>query len=167
MNTEYSDSFDYCVNLILKEEGGYVDNKQDPGGKTRFGISQRQYPYLDIATLTEEAAREIYHMDYWTPVRGDDLPKPVALCVFDCAVNQGVGSAIRLLQGTVGADVDGQLGPQTMLFLKQRPVIDVVNNFMADRALKYSRTPNYDVFGKGWTRRLFRIHTHAARIIPA
>lgn len=162
----FSDPFEYCVNLILKEEGGYVDNHQDPGGRTKFGISQRSYPYLDIAVLTEDHAKEIYHMDYWLPVRGDDLPKPLALCLFDSAVNQGVNSAIRLLQGTVGTKVDGILGPQTLLFIKQHTIEDVVNNFMADRAIRYSRTPNYDVFGKGWTRRLFRIHQHASKIIP-
>ena len=158
-------NFDWAVKFILEEEGGFVNNPKDPGGATKYGISKKAYPYLEIATLTEEHAKEIYHMDYWGAVRGDDLPQPLALCVFDCAVNQGVAAAIRMLQTVVKADVDGVLGPQTLLFIKQRPVEDLVNNFMAERGLRYARTPNFDVFGKGWMRRLFRIHQQASKVI--
>ena len=158
-------SFEYCFKLIVGEEGGYVNNPKDPGGETKWGISKRAYPYLSIPELTIEHAKEIYHEDYWSKVRGDDLPKPLGLCMFDCAVNMGNDAAIRLLQGEVGADVDGIFGQQTMLFIKQRSLEDIINNFMAARAVRYSRMQNYDAFGKGWTRRLMRIHAEAIRTL--
>lgn len=160
-----SEAFEYCFKRIIGEEGGFVNNPADKGGMTKWGISQQAYPYLSIPELTLDHAKEIYHQDYWEKIRGDDLPKSLALCMFDCAVNMGNDAAIRLLQGEVGADVDGVFGQQTMLFIKQRMPEDTINNFMAARAIRYSRTPNYDAFAKGWLRRLMRIHADAIRTL--
>ena len=158
-------NFDWCIQFILEEEGGYVNNPRDPGGETKYGISKRQYPYIEIQKLTEENAKELYRLDYWVPIGGDDLPQPLGLCMLDCAINQGVASAIRMLQGAIKANVDGSIGPQTRTLLRQIPIEDVVNNFMAERGLKYARTTNFDVFGKGWMRRLFRIHQQASKVL--
>lgn len=157
-------NFDWAIKYILEEEGGLVNNPSDPGGITKYGISQRQYPYLDIKNLTEENAKEIYRLDYWEPISGDDLPKPVGLCVLDCAVNQGVLPAIRMLQMAIKAEPDGVIGPQTRTLLRQMPAKDTVVRFMSERALRYAKTSNFDVFGKGWIRRLFRIHNEAAKL---
>lgn len=162
--TDYSDSFNFAIQAVLEEEGGEVNDPRDPGGHTKFGISQRQYPYLDIHTLTQDHAIEIYHLDYWQAVSGDDLPKPLGLCILDSAVNQGVGKAIRLLQSSIGADVDGEIGPQTRTLIRQTPVVDLVDKFMAERAISYAGTQNFGAFGKGWMRRLMRIHAKASRI---
>jgi len=160
----YTDSFDFAVKIILEEEGGFVNNAKDPGGETKYGISKRQYPDVDIINLTEEQAIDIYHQDYWNPVSGDDLPKPLALCVFDCAVNQGVGAAIRLLQSSLGATVDGVIGPQTRTLIRQKPGKRLINDFMAWRGVKYAGTRNFDAFGHGWMKRLMRVHYAATKI---
>ena len=101
------ETFDRCVRAVLLEEGGLSDHPQDPGGLTKYGISRRAYPDLDIRRLTMDDVIEIYRRDYWNPVCGTDLPASLALLVFDSAVNQGVGTAARLLQKAVGVTADG------------------------------------------------------------
>ena len=49
---------------LIEREGGYVNDPDDPGGETKFGISKRAYPHLDIKNLTEEHAADIYYNDY-------------------------------------------------------------------------------------------------------
>ena len=101
------ETFDRCVRAVLSEEGGLSDHPQDPGGLTQYGISRRAYPDLDIRRLTMDEVIEIYRRDYWNPVHGTDLPASLALLVFDAAVNQGAGTAARLLQKAVGVREDG------------------------------------------------------------
>ena len=57
--------FDSAINNLLKREGGYVLDPVDPGGETKFGISKRSYPYVDIKKLTKEQATLIYFQDFW------------------------------------------------------------------------------------------------------
>ena len=58
-------SFDRIIEFTLQEEGGYVNNPADPGGMTKYGISKRSYPNLDIANLTIDQAKAIYERDFW------------------------------------------------------------------------------------------------------
>ena len=80
--------FPRCIELILAEEGGQVNHPRDPGGLTKYGISQRSYPDLNIAALTKETVVALYRRDYWNPVHGDELPDGLDLLLLDCAVNQ-------------------------------------------------------------------------------
>ena len=86
------------VDRVLSHEGGYVNDPNDPGGETKWGISKRSYPHLDIAALTLEDAQEIYRRDYWYALNLNAQPWPKALCLFDCAVNMGRGVALELYQ---------------------------------------------------------------------
>ena len=94
-------SFDRAVALVLKHEGGYVNDSRDPGGETRYGISKRAYPDVDILRLTEDEAKAIYKRDYWDTLRPDEIPEPLAICLFDAAVNMGAVTSVRLLQTTL------------------------------------------------------------------
>lgn len=85
------------MEFVLAWEGGYTDDPTDPGGRTNFGISQRAYPDLDIASLTREDAVAIYRRDYWTPAGCDGLPPPMALVAFNASVNCGVARARKWL----------------------------------------------------------------------
>lgn len=112
--------FRRAVEVVLQHEGGYVNDPRDPGGETKFGISKRQYPELDIAGLTREQAAEIYYRDFYAKygyARIND--EAVATKVFDMAVNMGPTTAHRLLQEAlvfVGypVEIDGIIGPQTI-----------------------------------------------------
>ena len=99
-------------------EGGYVNDPQDLGGETKYGISKRTYPGEDIANLTLDRAKELYRRDYWGPSGGDALPDLLKFEMFDLAVNTSAPgrpvTAIEMLQKAVGADVDGILGPATL-----------------------------------------------------
>ena len=61
--------FDRALAAVLDWEGAVTNDAADPGGLTKYGISQRAYPSLDIASLTVEQAAVIYHQDYWLPMR--------------------------------------------------------------------------------------------------
>ena len=102
-----------CIKIILTEEGGLSVDARDPGGTTKYGISQRAYPSLDIRALTLDDATTLYHRDYWTPIRGDDFPAGLALLLLDTAVNMGPATAVKLLQTTLQVTADGIPGPNT------------------------------------------------------
>ena len=79
--------------FVLRWEGGdrYTNDPKDPGGETKYGISKRAHPTLDIKHLTPEKALEIYLEKYWFPSGADDLDFPMCLLVFDTAFLCGVG----------------------------------------------------------------------------
>jgi len=88
-----NDNFEKSVAFVLKWEGGYIDDKSDPGGETKYGISKRSYPALDIKNLTMDEAKAIYRKDYWERSGCDGVPWPMCLVVFDTAVNMGLSRA--------------------------------------------------------------------------
>ena len=154
--------FHRCIELILDEEGGLANHRKNPGGLTKYGISQRAYPNVDIERLTLQQASGIYIRDYWNPVRGHLLPAGLDLMVFDCAVNQGTTTAAILLQSALGVKLDGNIGPITITKACQS-MPDVLITFAAERALRYEFNRNEEVFGRGWYRRLFNIYTLAMK----
>ena len=86
-------NFRVSLEFTLKHEGGYVNSPSDPGGETKWGISKRAYPNLDILNLTADQASDIYAKDYWLRAGCDSLPLPYCTVVFDSAVNDGVAKA--------------------------------------------------------------------------
>ncbi len=149
--------FDQAFEIVVGHEGGYVNDPQDPGGETKFGISKASYPNLDIAALTIEQATEIYRKDYWQAARCDDFPELLRLPLFDSTVNQGLRGAITLLQEILRVDVDGIIGPKTLNAALKADARELVLDFFSYRALKYVNTRNFDRFGRGWMRRMFSI----------
>src|SRR5207244_1797640 len=101
--SNYPPAFERAVARVLGDEGGYADNPSDPGGETKFGISKREYPQLDIAALTRADAIAIYYRDWWQRYRYSELPGPIAAKVFDLAVNIGPAHAVRCLQRALRA----------------------------------------------------------------
>ncbi len=93
-------SFDQAIKFVLRWEGGYSNDPRDPGGETKFGISKRAHPSLNIANLTEDEAKVIYKVDYWNKAGCSQIAYPLDIVVFDTAVNQGVGRALEFLRLT-------------------------------------------------------------------
>lgn len=89
-------AFYMCAGFTLLLEGGESNDPFDPGGYTKFGICSRSHPTVDIRHLDEAGALAIYKKDYWDPCNCDDMHRALALCVFDSAINMGVGQANRL-----------------------------------------------------------------------
>ncbi|MBI2509461.1 MAG: hypothetical protein HYV99_05710 [Betaproteobacteria bacterium] len=159
-------AFEVAISEVLRLEGGYIDDPRDAGGRTRWGISQRSYPHIDVAALTRDAAIEIYRRDYWMPLRGDELPPALALVVFDCAVNMGRVRASKLLQETLGVGTDGVIGPQTLAAAARAPLPWAVTDFLARRAYAYGSITDFVIFGRGWMKRVLEIHAAALALVP-
>jgi len=146
-------------------EGGYANDPADPGGETNFGICKRSYPDVDIKNLTKDGAKAIYARDYWAPIHGDELPDVVALVTFDCAINQGVGTAAKVLQeallnqGRLPEDaIDGRLGPQTLEALKPADPLWLATDMIFLRLGRYLDLKTWGNFGKGWARRMVLLY---------
>ena len=165
-------AFDQAFRVVVGEEGGFTANPADPGNwtggacgrgqclGTRYGVSAAAYPGVAIATLTLDAARAIFRRDYWDPVAGDSLPPPLALLVFDAAVNNGVSRAVRWLQAAAGIPPDGAMGPRTLAAVAAKAGQDTAGllaEFQAQRLLFMTGLPTWRTFGLGWARRLCRL----------
>ena len=148
-------SFDRAFEIVIGAEGGYSNDPKDRGGETKYGISKRSYPTLDIASLTLADAKRIYHRDFWIFISGDALPWPLSYFVFDAAVNQGVAPAIRMLQQALGVEADGVIGPQTLAAVGRFPQSEVCSLFLALRGVRYTGTHGFKHYGLGWFKRLF------------
>lgn len=151
-----------AIDLILRLEGGptITNDPRDPGGLTKFGISLSANPELGregILTLDLERARAIYKKKYWDVIQGDELPIDIAICVFDCAVNQGPGTARMLLQEALRVKIDGIMGPITLNSIKTTNKEDLVSTFMQLRQFRYSKSEKFNIYGKGWSRRLYKV----------
>lgn len=130
--------FDAAFAIVVGIEAGYVNDPQDPGGETKYGISKRAYPNEDIPNLTPERAKFLYRRDYWDKANCDALAWDLALITFDSAVNQGVSFAATL-QG------------------------DAVRR-LVQRAMRYIKNAKFPVFGNGWLARLFNICIQAQKV---
>ncbi len=144
-------SFDQAFVRLVDSEGGYVNSPKDPGGETKFGISKRSYPSVDIKALTLDGAKQIYFRDFWTPL-GTTAPA-VKFQAFDFAVNSGIPKAVKKLQLAVGAVDDGQWGAKSQAALDAMSLDDVLLRYMAERIRFWTSLPTWDEFGKGWARR--------------
>ena len=150
---------------IIGVEGGYTNNPADPGGETKWGISKRAYPSLDIPNLTQADAQAIYYPDYWVKASCELCPAALAFLVFDAAVNNGVGAAIKFLQEGVNTTPDGIIGPATRAAIAALgDPSDAIANMHGARILYMASLPTWSTFGKGWARRLARMPYRAAVI---
>lgn len=147
-------NFDQAFEKLLGHEGGLVDDPNDPGGLTKFGISKRAYPTLDIANLTLEHAAQIYRQDYWGPAGCDSVPDALRMDLFDMAVNSGVRAAVRCLQRAAGETADGVLGPKTLQAIQTIPSTRLIARFNAERLEFMTNLPAWSSFSKGWARRI-------------
>lgn len=147
-------TFDEAFDRLIGHEGGYVNHKLDPGGETKWGISKRAYPDVNIASLTREQAKAIYRRDYWERAKADQYDGAIAFQLFDAAVNHGIGQAVKFLQRAVGVKDDGIVGPVTLRAVQDTPVADVLMRFNAERLDFYTGLSTWGSFGKGWARRV-------------
>jgi lysozyme family protein len=149
--------FSHALELLLLQEGGYVNNSADPGGETKYGISKRSYPLVDIAGLTKSQAADIYAKDFWNPLDLDRFPAIVRYSIFDFAVNSGKQTAIRKLQLCVNAADDGQVGPVTLAAVESLMPLDLLFKYNKERLKFMSQLKHWPTFKNGWMTRVFDI----------
>ena len=150
--------FNEIIKKVLEHEGGYVNDPKDLGGETKYGITKRFYPDVDIKNLTIEQATEIYKKDYWDKNKVETLPQNLWHIYFDMCVNMGKRTAVKVLQRAAvnkGRDieVDGGLGPMTIGALKGVE-LDRVRAFRVKYYVDLiTARPEQEKFYLGWFRR--------------
>ena len=151
-------NFNTAFELLLGHEGGFSDHAADPGGKTKFGITEavaRQAGYAgDMRELPVEVAKQIYLERYWKPISADDLPPGIRYTVFDAAVNSGPTQAARWLQRALGVQADGIIGPKTLAAAYAHPSERLLLAMLAQRLRFMAGLPNWPAFSRGWARRI-------------
>lgn len=167
------DNFDAALKAILHHEGSFSDHPQDPGGMTNLGVTKRVWEEwvgheVDEKTmrgLTPEIVGPMYKAKYWDKIRGDDLPAGVDYCVFDAAVNSGPGRAVKWLQGCVGVDQDGGIGPKTLAAVAAFDPKELVEDYAKRRLSFLMDLKTWPTFGKGWGRRVAEVQTSASSML--
>ena len=151
-------NFDQAFATLLKHEGGFSDHAADPGGKTRFGITEavaREAGYRgDMRELPLDLAKRIYKDRYWDAVRADELPEAIRYAVFDAAVNSGPRQAILWLQRAVGVRDDGVIGPITLSAVRATDPQALLRRMLSARLRLMTDLPTWPTFGRGWARRI-------------
>ena len=153
--------------FVLRWEGGFVDDPDDPGGRTNRGVTQavydawrtkRQLPRCDVKLIDADEVHAIYEQGYWLPPRCDVLQRRLDLVQFDTAVNMGVRRAVQMLQRASGCIVDGAFGPQTERAVGARDAEQLIVAYCDAREDYYRRLaesrPQLGKFLKGWLNRL-------------
>ena len=151
-------TFNEIIEKVLEHEGGYVNDPKDLGGETKYGITKRFYPNLNIKELTIEQAKEIYRKDYWDKNKVESLPQNLWHIYFDMCVNMGKRTAVKVLQRAAvnkgrKIEVDGGLGPMTIGALKGVE-LDRVRAFRVKYYVDLiTAKPEQEKFYLGWFRR--------------
>lgn len=167
-------AFDTAFLDTIGLEGGYVNDPNDPGGETKYGISKRSYPEVDIKNLTLAEAKVIYRKDFWNKLKLDKVDNiQIAGEIFDTAVNMSPVQAVRIIQmallylGEQQIKYDGIIGPITLKTLNNWCVFDpgvlfkCLNGFQFIEYVRITkkRTEKKDWkyghrFSRGWMRRI-------------
>lgn len=149
--------FETAFEKLVLEEGGYANNPFDPGGKTKYGITEtvaRKYGYMgDMKDLPLPKAEYIYTCEYWTPVKAYQLPEVLRFAMFDAAVNSGVYQASLWLQRAAKVTDDGVIGPMTLNMVNAANPYEILMDIIAQRQIFMTHLPQWDEFGRGWITR--------------
>ena len=171
------DNFQKCLEHLLVHEGGFVNDSRDNGGMTNLGVTIRVWEEWvghpvsekEMRKLTPLMVAPLYKRKYWDACRADDLVSGVDYAVFDCAVNSGVGRAIKLLQSCVGATPDGGYGSITTALVKkaESDPTRLIELYCAKRLEFLETLKSFPVFGKGWSKRVSEVRLTALGLVKS
>ncbi len=165
-----NDLFEAAAQYTLEEEGLFSDDPDDHGGKTKYGISQRSFPDLDITNLTKDDAKGIYRDEFWNGPGFSLIPDDaLAVKTFDTGVNMGPRAAGKLLQRALN-DVspaeeplvtDGQIGAKSLARMTRVPEMDLLDAYVKRIKKRYGdiveARPSQSKFLRGWIKRAERL----------
>lgn len=163
--------------LLLKDEGGFTWEKTDPGGPTKYGITQdrlslwrkREVTVDEVRALTVEEAYEIYQAMYWNALSCDNLPAGLDYAVFDFGVNSGPSRSAKALQKLVGADPDGSIGEKTLKavaeYVSENGLEKTIKRFNTNRSNYLKTLHHFNVYGNGWLDRVDRLTKNSIALI--
>jgi len=169
MPSEKSKEFEIAMKFVREAEGGLYNHPNDPAGLTNMGITQRDYPLIDIKNLTREQADEIFWQDYWLKSAAPQVPFPAYISYFDSCVNTGRTQANKFLQRVVGATADGIVGPYTRSLMSKKDPVDVAYGIIDQRQTFYENLcenrPKLKVFLRGWGNRNNNLRDYIKNIL--
>lgn len=155
--------FERLIGFVLEHEGGYVNDPDDPGGETKYGVSKKSYPHADIASLTIEQAKDIYYEDWWLPLKCPQIhDDKVAQKYLDTCVNTGKGTGTKILQRALQMigyriTVDGAIGPKTLAAVNaadpQALLVAMRQQQKAHYEQLIQKNPKLEKFRRGWMAR--------------
>lgn len=166
-----ANDFKECLDLVLKSEGGWVNNPKDPGGETNLGVTKAiweewvGHPVESLKNLTKDQVAPLYEQKYWRPCYGEVLPRGLDFIVFSMGVNAGPGRAVKLLQSSIGCLPDGVIGPRTRGLIRDSDITTLVAKFSEARREYYRSLKTFPIFGKGWLTRVDREESEALNMI--
>lgn len=151
-------TFDEAFDALLKHEGGYSDHAADPGGKTRFGVTEavaRREGYAgDMKDYPLAEAKRVYRKLYWDAMQMEQIRPELRFDLFDSAVNSGVGQTVKWVQRQLALADDGIIGPRTLTALATCNPGLFLKRFGGQRLLFLTNLPTWPQFGRGWARRI-------------
>lgn len=161
-------NFHTAFEKLEEFEGGYVNDPDDTGGETKYGISKKSYPNLDIGTLTRQEAKEIYRRDYWIPSKCDQIEDPVvSKQLFIASVNMGMKYGASQLQRALRANkqqlkIDGVLGKISIYLINNIPsTLALSAAYRSELACYYrlivAKKASQKKFLKGWLNRAYGV----------
>lgn len=151
--------------LLMINEGGYVDNPHDAGGTTNYGVTQvtfdtwnriKDRPLRKVHTITQEEAKELYRELYWLKYKCDKFPDALSVALFDFCVQSQPPRPTKYLQECLGVVADGITGKQTIGAANSKPLKPIIEEYHNKRLAYYQTLPSWKYFGKGWTARVNR-----------
>lgn len=153
-------NFKECLALVLKSEGGWVNNPNDPGGETNLGVTKAVWeewvghPVITMKNLTADDVAPMYEQKYWRPCYGEVLPRGLDFVVFSMGVNAGPGRSVKLLQQSIGCVPDGIIGPATRSLISTSNCATLIAKFSESRRDYYRALKTFPIFGHGWLARV-------------
>lgn len=155
--------------LGIPGDNTFSEDQYDPGGPTNLGITLAEFARwrgvhldagnfaalrADLRRLDHPEAARIYKANYWEAACCGFLPAALAVFHFDCAVNQGVAGAARMLQQALAVDIDARIGPLTIAAAQAAPVATTLARYAEARRAHYRSLSTFWRFGRGWLSRV-------------
>jgi lysozyme family protein len=157
--------------MLIKHEGGFTDDQRDSGnrkgdghgneGSTMLGVTSWNWakytgkpaPKEVMKKLTKDDVKPLYKQNYWNAVKADNLPSGLDVSCADLCVNAGPSRASKILQRVVGQKRDGKIGPMTLKAVQDKNPKDLLEKYYHGREAFYRSLGDYEIYGKGWSRR--------------
>ena len=147
-----------AIALTIQNEGGFTDNAADPGGATKYGITQKDMPGVNIADITPAQATAYYMENFWKIHYSEIENQLVANKLFDMGVLFGISTVVQLLQGILKLTPDGVFGPATLAVVNEHDAFSLLAAYktvLVQHAIDIgSERPAERIFVVGWIRRV-------------
>lgn len=138
--------YDDALGLVLGDEGGFANVKNDHGGPTNYGVTQAVYDLYrdrigefrrDVREIERDEVHDLYLTIFWQPNAMQRFTRKLAMCCFDACINHRPKVWAKLLQRAVDVDDDGDVGSETMAAVEAMAESDVISAYLDERKKFY------------------------------